>query len=1247
MRLKDDGTLATQPSDACRFVSINLKQQRIVPLVGCSNVSVAACKNPSTVLRDFRHLGALAAAIGTFTWQHKPVGNPKYMRCFDWDKVLRLSETTPGCASADVFRWSFYCNDDSNGGLAFGVDADSSPEQIANSPLTQVPAGTLIVHPQKYLNASGHCLIKAMITNPAQPLPITDAIRRADYQNQFDHLNPRDTSMTGSSAYAAVKGAEKRTRLGIAKKNTDWVLFAVCSANSNVSTGNNNTGYQIDDLALELVLEGFTEVVLFDAGSPFQLAIWDGRTIMADEYGIPVQATSNAFVFIAPKQIHWKKIGNNIIPNSRPDPGAPATIVVAPSSPQDMVVNIELVNMNIFGEAVKVEAELQCLNHILSAATINPSEITWTDIDKASVAITFKKADLQAPAPIGSEFTLRARSRCAQLWQDYEIDCTELSVKIDGNKRWCAVVDDSGSMNTSDPAFSALGAVARLAMSIFADPDIGVGMSIVRFTESASSLTGGLSADLNRILTMTGSSHWHHDGETNITAGLNAALADIGPAALFEDHNVLLLTDGLDQNFDYSVVARLRTAKIKVHAMALGQGADRALLERIARDTGGQYMHATTISELLRRIGTLEEVVSNVQLVDSVNLPNPGNLLIFVMANHDMNATLTASSGALNPAFAQLFDPSGRACTLAQIIENPALIPGVSVTLDPNASGGGQNRFLIVNFNGGIAQQGEWRLGMVDQPTTIRVVEEPPPGEEYKLVVSGVPQNLAVFVGGKPFALTCAWFVSGIQTDADSIGCTLISPTGMQDNIQFDWVGVGKYVWTIDPVLLNLQPGMHEITIACAAPLGAHRRQWHLSFNVYRQLNAVFPELPSAIVAEESFNYSFQVPGGSQGVTAWLELTDGISTMRTRLNYQSTQAGNAIYGASINLNDMTATASGMINIEASEEDRYAFRSGNIRILPARGVWLLSNTGSSAVDILGNRRGSILQKSKITSIDGGNGNLWTSEIMDGYVWLHAYDRKGRRRSSIKTCGDAIWSCAAYNGHVAAMLRVMEGGKPKAMMIMYKAGVGELCRYPGANGPLLMINENELYYGERIPLIADSKIKVMCLKQGNIPVTCLPGFSESQLEICQMPDNRVAFWLGKGQPLRGMAANPPFQELTEKLDGQLVLAHQYGFWLCTIKPGLTGSTVPMKLYHYAAMPSHPGQFIKREILLPSDLYKTLDGAAVNRSSGTLFLGENRSKDNLWIFSTDGKCLMKATGDVIAAIYSMISNEGPYPR
>jgi uncharacterized membrane protein len=87
------------------------------------------------------------------------------------------------------------------------------------------------------------------------------------------------------------------------------------------------------------------------------------------------------------------------------------------------------------------------------------------------------------------------------------------------------------------------------------------------------------------------------DGQTNIFAGLDAAIKDLEAADTTRKH-IILLTDGWSSSGDFrALVARAAAAGITLSTVGAGGGSN-PLLEQLARDGGGRYYNAVNVSQI-------------------------------------------------------------------------------------------------------------------------------------------------------------------------------------------------------------------------------------------------------------------------------------------------------------------------------------------------------------------------------------------------------------------------------------------------------------------------------------------------------------------------------------------------------------------------------------------------------------------------------------------------------------------------
>ncbi|MCZ7648920.1 MAG: VWA domain-containing protein [Planctomycetota bacterium] len=95
-------------------------------------------------------------------------------------------------------------------------------------------------------------------------------------------------------------------------------------------------------------------------------------------------------------------------------------------------------------------------------------------------------------------------------------------------------------------------------------------------------------------------------GMTDINGGIRTAVDLLAGREAEARAAVVLLTDGKQEPGEYAEAHQAaKQAGIPIHTVALGQSADRALLQRIAADTGGTCSDAESGQDLLHLYGTI------------------------------------------------------------------------------------------------------------------------------------------------------------------------------------------------------------------------------------------------------------------------------------------------------------------------------------------------------------------------------------------------------------------------------------------------------------------------------------------------------------------------------------------------------------------------------------------------------------------------------------------------------------------
>lgn len=172
----------------------------------------------------------------------------------------------------------------------------------------------------------------------------------------------------------------------------------------------------------------------------------------------------------------------------------------------------------------------------------------------------------------------------------------------------CVVVDRSGSMG-GDPMADLKAALEEF----FRSANDNMFISLVAFDNVGQQLTE-MTTDKTELLTKLGSIS--ANGGTNITDGIREGISSMENSGGV----MLLMTDG-QSDVDFSVVEEAAACGIIIHTIGFG-GVDDALLERIAQETGGQYIRADSSSELSNVYSSLQQVIGNVLTLE-YTAPSP------------------------------------------------------------------------------------------------------------------------------------------------------------------------------------------------------------------------------------------------------------------------------------------------------------------------------------------------------------------------------------------------------------------------------------------------------------------------------------------------------------------------------------------------------------------------------------------------------------------------------------------------
>ena len=156
------------------------------------------------------------------------------------------------------------------------------------------------------------------------------------------------------------------------------------------------------------------------------------------------------------------------------------------------------------------------------------------------------------------------------------------------------IIDSSGSMTDEDP-----GNLRKSGAKLFiqsADPKVQI--AIVDFDSSAqtfASLTFADAAGKQKLASAV--ERVDAGGSTNIDAGLQQGFQELNASISTAKKAAVLLTDGQD-SVDQQVIQQFATKGWPVYTIGLGNGVERAELERIAHATGGEYFWASQASHI-------------------------------------------------------------------------------------------------------------------------------------------------------------------------------------------------------------------------------------------------------------------------------------------------------------------------------------------------------------------------------------------------------------------------------------------------------------------------------------------------------------------------------------------------------------------------------------------------------------------------------------------------------------------------
>lgn len=182
------------------------------------------------------------------------------------------------------------------------------------------------------------------------------------------------------------------------------------------------------------------------------------------------------------------------------------------------------------------------------------------------------------------------------------------------------VIDDSGSMETTDPQDLRYAALEQLLDSMGEDRRAG----LIRFVDTVYTEPVEMdyltTAQKDRLRTAI--SEHRSNGNTNIYAALQEALAiNERDRVVGRNPVVVLLSDGGSSVPVNRVAEQFLDAGVAVSTVSLGNNTDETLLQNLAQATGGQYYKVEQAEELVQAFQKVSTAISYRCLFS----PRPGN----------------------------------------------------------------------------------------------------------------------------------------------------------------------------------------------------------------------------------------------------------------------------------------------------------------------------------------------------------------------------------------------------------------------------------------------------------------------------------------------------------------------------------------------------------------------------------------------------------------------------------------------
>ena len=263
--------------------------------------------------------------------------------------------------------------------------------------------------------------------------------------------------------------------------------------------------------------------------------------------------------------------------NTYPAEGRP--FLKAAISWEDSKHNLDLVLSDANGNVIETWKEAQSNYEKISTQTLPQKDVSYylAVTNKSNEDVFFTGASIHPIKP--ATISIRRESESTSL--------ADIAL----------IIDSSSSMGGSDP-----GNLRKSGAELFitsADPKVQI--AIVDFHASARKLAPLTFADTAGKITLKNAvDRVHSSGnDTNIDAGLQQGFQELDASTSAAKKAAVLLTDGRDSNgVGQQVISDYVSRGWPIYTIGLGNGVDRAELERIAHATGGEYFWASQASHI-------------------------------------------------------------------------------------------------------------------------------------------------------------------------------------------------------------------------------------------------------------------------------------------------------------------------------------------------------------------------------------------------------------------------------------------------------------------------------------------------------------------------------------------------------------------------------------------------------------------------------------------------------------------------